>query len=61
MEVNIYIGFWTLKMKCTQYGLYEQATSKTARAIFLFKVGQSRLHQGSEGGMPGTGLNPGQV
>jgi hypothetical protein len=25
MEVNIYIGFWTLKMKCTQYGLYGQA------------------------------------
>ena len=24
MEVNIYIGFWTLKMKCTQYGLYGQ-------------------------------------
>jgi hypothetical protein len=21
MEVNIYIGFWTLKMKCTQYGI----------------------------------------
>ena len=25
MNWNIYIGFWTLKMKCTQYGLYEQA------------------------------------
>jgi hypothetical protein len=24
MELNIYIGFWTSKMKCTQYGLYEQ-------------------------------------
>ena len=24
MNWNIYIGFWTL-MKCTQYGLYEQA------------------------------------
>ena len=22
MEVNIYIGFWTLKVKCTQYGNY---------------------------------------
>ena len=31
MEVNIHIGFWTLKMKCTQYGLYEQAAFKNAR------------------------------
>jgi hypothetical protein len=22
MKVNIYIGFWTLKVKCTQYGKY---------------------------------------
>jgi hypothetical protein len=21
VEVNIYIGFWTLKVKCTQYGI----------------------------------------
>jgi hypothetical protein len=35
MEVNKYIGFWTLKMKCTQYGFYEQATFKNARAVFL--------------------------
>ena len=26
MKLNIYIGFWTLKTKRTQYGLYEQAT-----------------------------------
>ena len=26
-----YIGFWTLIMKCTQYGLYEQAAFKNAR------------------------------
>ena len=25
LEVNIYIGFWTLKMKCIQYGLYGEA------------------------------------
>ena len=31
MEVKIYIGFWTLKPKCTQYGLYEQATFKNAK------------------------------
>jgi hypothetical protein len=33
MEVNIYIGFWTLKTKCTQYGLYGQATFKNARVM----------------------------
>ena len=33
MEVNIYIGFWTLKMKCTQYGLYGQAAFKNARVM----------------------------
>jgi hypothetical protein len=31
MEMNTYIGFWTLKMKCTQYGLYGQMTFKNAR------------------------------
>jgi hypothetical protein len=31
MEVNIYIEFWTLEMKCTQHGLFEQATFKNAR------------------------------
>jgi hypothetical protein len=33
MEMNIYIGFWTLKMKCTQYGLYGQAAFKNAKII----------------------------
>jgi hypothetical protein len=31
MEVNIYIRFWTLKMKYTQYGLYGKAAFKNAR------------------------------
>jgi hypothetical protein len=31
MEVTIYIGFWTLKMKCTQYGSCGQVACKTAR------------------------------
>jgi hypothetical protein len=31
MEVNMYIGFWTLKPKCTQYGLCGQATFKNAK------------------------------
>jgi hypothetical protein len=29
--VNIYIGFWTLKPKCTQYGLYEQTAFKKCK------------------------------
>ena len=41
MELNIRIGFWTLKIKCTQYGLDEQATFNNARAILFFEIGQS--------------------
>ena len=41
MDVNLYIGFWTLKMKCTQDGLYGQVAFKNARAILFFEVGQS--------------------
>ena len=37
--IYIYIGFWTLKVKCIQYGLYGQAAFKNARAILFFKVG----------------------
>jgi hypothetical protein len=33
MEVNTYIGFWTLKAKCTQYGLYGRATFKNAKVM----------------------------
>jgi hypothetical protein len=33
MEVNIYIGIWTLKTKSTQYGLYGQVTFKNARVM----------------------------
>ena len=39
--VNIYIGFWTLKMKHTQYELYGQEAFKNARAILFFEVGRS--------------------
>jgi hypothetical protein len=38
---HIYIGFWTLKVTCTQYELYRQAAFKNARAIILSKVGRS--------------------
>ena len=34
---DIYIEFWTLKMKCTQYGLYGQKTFKNAKAILFFR------------------------
>jgi hypothetical protein len=50
MEVNIYIGFWTLKPKCTQYGLYGRATFKNAR----IRTGQGRGKPGS--GDQGSGI-----
>ena len=31
MEVNIYIGIWTLKRKCNQSELYGQAAFKNVR------------------------------
>ena len=39
MAVHIYIGFWTLKVKCTQYEICSQAAFKNARAIFFSKFG----------------------
>jgi hypothetical protein len=41
MKVKIYIGFWTLEMKCIEYGLYGQASFKNARS------GQGRGARGS--------------
>ena len=41
MEVNVYIGFWTLKMKCTLFGLYGQVAFKNARALLFFEVWRS--------------------
>ena len=35
MEVNIYIGFWTLKMKCIPYGLYEPPTMNPKSTLFI--------------------------
>ena len=37
MEVNIYIGFWTLEMKCTQYGICGKVAFKNARAMVFFE------------------------
>ena len=39
MEVNMYIGFWTLEMKCTQYGDFEEVAFKNARAMIFLVVG----------------------
>ena len=33
-----YIGLWTLKMKCTQYGLYEHVAFKNVREILFTEV-----------------------
>ena len=50
MEVNIYIGFWTLKVKCTEYGICNQAALKNARAKFFLKLGgaSSSFRSGSK-------------
>src|ERR1700737_2020045 len=40
MKVNIYIGFETLKMKCTQYGICGQVAFKNATTIVFSKSGR---------------------
>ena len=39
MEVNIYTKFWTLEMKCTQYGICGEVVFKNARTMVFLKVG----------------------
>src|SRR5450631_3000617 len=39
MEVNIYIGFETLRMKCTQYGICGQVAFNNASTIVFSKSG----------------------
>jgi hypothetical protein len=39
--IYIYIGFETLKVKCTQYGICSQAAFKNARAMFFSKLGRA--------------------
>ena len=41
LEVHIYIGLQTLKVKCTQYGICSQAAFKNVRAMFFLKLGRS--------------------
>ena len=43
VEVNIYIGFWTLTLKYSQYGLYGQATFKNIWSQARFGVGKGRV------------------
>jgi hypothetical protein len=65
MEVAMYIGLWTLKVKGTQYGLYGQAAFKSARVTLVFEVGWSGhgawLHPSNEGGVPRVGPSLGQM
>ena len=39
-QLNIYIGFWTLEMKCTQYGICGEVAFKNARALVFLEVRQ---------------------
>jgi hypothetical protein len=58
MEVHIHIGFETLKVKCTRYGICSQATFKNARAMFFFVFGRGRqLFSGGFEKIPGGGRN----
>jgi hypothetical protein len=38
MKVNIYIRFWTLEMRCTQYAICGEVAFKNARAMIFLKV-----------------------
>src|ERR1700737_3644089 len=55
MEVNIYIGFETLKMKCTQYGICGQVAFKNASTLVFSKSGGRRKNVG---GCPLTKYSP---
>jgi hypothetical protein len=55
--VHIYIGFETLKVKCTQYGICSQAAFKIGRAMFFlfsggagsyFRAGLKKIRAGAE-------------
>ena len=58
MEVNMYIGCWTLKMKCTQYGLHGQAAFKNPMVRSESGRARSgRLGSGDQGwDRPGSGF-----
>jgi hypothetical protein len=50
MEVIIYIGFRTLDVKCTQYGVCGEVAFKNARAMVFSKSGGADIsfRSGSE-------------
>jgi hypothetical protein len=57
--VYIYIGFETLKVKCTQYGICSQAAFKNARAMFFLKLGRagSSFRSGSKESRAGAKIS----
>ena len=61
MKVNIYIGFWTLTVKCTQCGLYGKVAFTNARANLFFKAGGAWASPGSEGAVPRAWLSLGYM
>jgi hypothetical protein len=51
---HIYIGFWTLEMKCTQYGICGEVVFKNVRAKVFWKLG--RAARGFRAGLENPGL-----
>ena len=41
MKVNTYIGFWTLNVKCTQYGICGKVAVNNARAMVFSKLAEA--------------------
>jgi hypothetical protein len=56
-SAHIYIGFETLKVKCTQYGICSQAAFKNARANFFCVGRDGHLFPGGFEKFPGGGRN----
>ena len=59
MEVNIHIGFWTLEMKCTQYGICGEVAFKNARAMVFWKSGGAGTS--FQSGLENSGFFVGQL
>ena len=57
--MHTYIGFETVNVKCTQYGICSQAAFKNARAMFfLFVFGRGgHMFSGGFEKIPGGGRN----
>ena len=66
MEVNIYyVGFWILKIKCTQYGYMNKWPSSLQGKFYFLKLGgagrEHGPHLGSEVGVLEAGPNLGHM